>query len=125
MPDEVAAPPDGSAAVPRSGRSAGHLVVLEAGRSTSMVVQPGRRLLVGRDADAEIRVSDPSVSFRHATIERRGHEWVVQDVDAVNPTRLVDEWGTSRPVHGETAVTSARLEIGGVRIALYASRPEG
>jgi hypothetical protein len=108
-----------------SGRSAGHLVVLEAGRSTSIVVQPGQRLLIGRDDDAQIRVSDPSVSFRHATVERRGHEWVVQDVDAVNPTRIVDEWGTSRPVHGEIAVASAQLEAGGVRVVLYPSRPEG
>ena len=108
-----------------SGRSAGHLVVMDSGRSTSMVVQPGRRLLVGRDEDAEIRVADPSVSFRHATIERRGHDWVVQDVDAVNPTQIVDEWGTSRPVHGETIVASARLEVGGVRVALYPSRSEG
>ena len=122
--------PAGSAAGPSgaasgSGRSAGHLVVVEAGRSTSIVVQPGQRLLVGRDADAQIRVSDPSVSFRHATIERRGHEWVVQDVDAINPTRITDEWGTSRPVHGETAVASAQLVMGGVQVSLYPSRPEG
>jgi hypothetical protein len=119
--------PASSAARPASGagRSAGHLVVMEAGRSASMVVQPGQRLLIGRDEDAQIRVSDTGVSFRHATIERRGHEWVVQDVDAVNPTRIVDEWGTSRPVHGETAVASAQLEVGGVRVALYPSRPEG
>jgi hypothetical protein len=118
-------PPGTSGAPSGSGRSAGHLVVTEAGRSTSIVVQPGQRLLVGRDADAQIRVADPSVSFRHATIERRGHEWVVQDVDAVNPTRITDEWGTSRPVHGETAVASAQLVMGGVQVSLYPSRPEG
>ncbi len=124
---EWEAGPAPSAPLPASGqgRSAGHLVVMEAGHSTSIVVQPGQRLLIGRDEDAQIRVSDLGVSFRHATIERRGHEWVVQDVDAINPTRLLDEWGTSRPVHGETAVASAQLEVGGVRVALYPSRPEG
>jgi hypothetical protein len=123
QPDPSGDGQEGTRVLP--GRSAGQLVVMDSGRSSVMVVQPGQRLLVGRDDDCQIRVSDPSVSFRHATIERRGHEWVVQDVDAVNPTRIVDEWGTSRPVHGETSVASAELQVGGVRVTLYASRPEG
>jgi hypothetical protein len=127
QPELSPAEPAGTPAGGRSGsgRSAGHLIVLDSGRSTSVVVQPGQRLLIGRDSDCQIRVSDPSVSFRHATVERRGHEWVVQDVDAVNPTRIIDEWGTSRPVHGEATVASAQLLIGGVRLTLYPSRSEG
>ena len=97
----------------------GHLVVLEAGRSTALTVAPGQRLLVGRDPDAQIRVSDPQVSARHATIERRGDGWAVQDVDATNPTRLIDEWGMSRTVRGETAVSSGQIGVGDVLVTLY------
>ncbi|MGD0018496.1 MAG: FHA domain-containing protein [Candidatus Limnocylindrales bacterium] len=101
----------------------GHLVVVEAGRTTVLTVEPGKRLLVGRDPDAEIRVSDRRVSERHATIERRGDGWAVQDVDALNPTRLIDAWGTNRQVRGETTITAGQLLLGDVLITLYANQP--
>ena len=97
----------------------GHLVVVEAGRSTILTVAPGQRLLVGRDPDAQIRVSDPRVSPRHATIERRGDGWAVQDVDATNPTRLIDAWGMSRTVRGETTISSGQIGVGDVLVTLY------
>jgi len=101
---------------------AGHLVVLEAGASKALTVESGKRLLVGRDPEAEIRVSDRRVSERHATIERRGDEWAVQDVDAMNPTRLIDGWGTKRQVRGETTISSGQLIVGDVLITLYANQ---
>jgi hypothetical protein len=101
----------------------GHLAVLEAGHSKIFAVEPGKRLLVGRDPDAEIRVSDQKVSERHATIERRGDGWAVQDVDAMNPTRLIDGWGTNRQVRGETEISSGQVVVGDVVITLYASQP--
>ena len=101
----------------------GHLVIVEAGRPKVLVVEPGQRLLVGRDPDAEIRVTDRRVSERHATIERRGDQWAVQDVDAMNPTRLVDAWGTKRQVRGETTISSGQLLLGDVLITLYANQP--
>jgi hypothetical protein len=97
----------------------GHLIVVEAGQSTPLTVEPGKRLLVGRDPDAEIRVSDRKVSERHATIERRGNGWAVQDVDAVNPTRLIDPWGMNRLVRGEMEIPCGQLVIGDVLITLY------
>ena len=101
----------------------GHLAVVEAGGLTILTVEPGERLLVGRDPDAEIRVSDPKVGERHATIERRGDGWAVQDVDAMKPTRLIDAWGTNRQVRGETTISSGQLVVGDVLITLYANRP--
>jgi pSer/pThr/pTyr-binding forkhead associated (FHA) protein len=114
-----ATPPPVPPADPAGTPMPGHLVVVEAGRSTALTVAPGQRLLVGRDPDAQIRVSDPQVSARHATIERRGDGWVVQDVDATNPTRLIDEWGMSRTVRGETAVSSGQIGVGDVLVTLY------
>ena len=104
------------------GPGPGHLVVLEAGTSRVLTVESGKRLLVGRDPEAEIRVSDLRVSERHATIERRGDEWAVQDVDAMNPTRLIDGWGTKRQVRGETTISSGQLIVGDALITLYANQ---
>jgi len=59
------------------------------------------------------------VSPRHATIERRGDEWAVQDVDAINPTRLIDAWGMSRTVRGETTISSGQIGVGDVLVTLY------
>jgi hypothetical protein len=101
----------------------GHLLVVESGRSTLITVEDTKRLLVGRDPDAEIRLADPKVGPRHATIERRGEDWAVQDVDALKPTRLIDAWGTNRQVRGETTISSGLLVVGDVVITLYANRP--
>jgi pSer/pThr/pTyr-binding forkhead associated (FHA) protein len=46
---------------------------------------------VGRDEDAAIRVDEPLVSRRHASIERRGDGWVVVDLGSTNFTRVNGE----------------------------------
>jgi pSer/pThr/pTyr-binding forkhead associated (FHA) protein len=43
---------------------------------------------VGRDEDVAIRVDEPLVSRRHASIERRGDGWVVVDLGSTNFTRV-------------------------------------
>jgi hypothetical protein len=98
----------------------GRLTVTESGRSTTLTVEPGQRLLVGRDPDAEIRVSDRKVSERHATIERRGRGWAVQDVEALKPTRLIDPRGMHRQIRGETEITAGQVIVGDVTITLHA-----
>jgi len=46
--------------------------------------------LIGRDKTAEIRLTESSVSRKHATIERRGPQWVITDVGSANGTFLDD-----------------------------------
>jgi hypothetical protein len=99
--------------------SAAQLVVLEAGRSRMLSVQPGEQLLVGRDADAQVRLADPSVQPRHATIERRGSSWVVRDLQTANPSRLMDATGSIRYVGDETTAEAGQLLIGNVLLTLY------
>lgn len=48
------------------------------------------RALVGRDRTAEVRLRDSSVSRKHATIERRGAEWVITDGGSANGTFIDD-----------------------------------
>jgi predicted component of type VI protein secretion system len=48
----------------------------------------GDRALVGRDPGADIIVNDPSVSRRHAIVERRPEGWAVFDQRSANGTWL-------------------------------------
>jgi predicted component of type VI protein secretion system len=48
------------------------------------------RTLIGRDRTAEVRLSESSVSRKHATVERRGAEWVITDGGSANGTFLDD-----------------------------------
>jgi pSer/pThr/pTyr-binding forkhead associated (FHA) protein len=48
------------------------------------------RTLIGRDKTAEIRLTETSVSRKHATIERRGPQWVITDGGSANGTFLDD-----------------------------------
>ena len=103
--------------------SAAQLVVLEAGQTLVLSVQPGQRLLVGRDAYAQIRLADPAVQPRHATIERQANAWVVQDLQAASPLRLWDATGSLKPVIGATTVEAGQLLIGNVLLTLYRGQP--
>jgi pSer/pThr/pTyr-binding forkhead associated (FHA) protein len=48
------------------------------------------RTLIGRDKTAQIRLTESSVSRKHATIERRGPQWVIVDGGSANGTFLDD-----------------------------------
>jgi pSer/pThr/pTyr-binding forkhead associated (FHA) protein len=48
------------------------------------------RTLLGRDKSAEVRLTESSVSRKHAVIERRGDKWVITDGGSANGTFLDD-----------------------------------
>jgi len=98
---------------------AGRVVVMEAGRSTSVVVAPGHSVLLGREAGCGIRLTDPRVSRRHASVERVSGGWIVRDLGATNPTRLVGSGGAARDVGPEARMTSGQLLVGEVLVTLY------
>ncbi len=50
----------------------------------------GDRALIGRDRTAEVRLTDSSISRKHAVIERRGDKWVITDGGSANGTFLDD-----------------------------------
>src|SRR5882762_7043552 len=50
----------------------------------------GDRALIGRDRTAEVRLTESSVSRKHAVIERRGDKWVITDGGSANGTFLDD-----------------------------------
>lgn len=76
-----------------------------------LVLPDGRRLalntgssIVGRDGEADVRISDPSVSRRHARIARDGDLASVEDLESKNGTR----------VNGVLVSTPVRLAKGDV-----------
>jgi hypothetical protein len=97
----------------------GRLTVVESGHSSTLVVNQGEQVLVGRDVDAKVRVSDPRVSRRHASIQRSGTDWVVRDLGATNPTRLLSASGTAQTIQGEVRLPSGQLLIGDVLVTLF------
>ena len=97
----------------------GTIVVVENGRSTTFAVQPGQRLVMGRDAGAGIVLDDPRVSPAHALIVRLGPGWLVSSLDAANPALLLDPTGRAQPIERELGLRSGELLIGACRVRLY------
>jgi diguanylate cyclase (GGDEF)-like protein len=68
-----------------------HVLLIVQGRDTGthfpLTAKPQ---LVGRDAEAEIRLADPQVSGRHCRVHLRGQEAEVEDLASTNGT-VVDE----------------------------------
>lgn len=69
------------------------LVVLS-GNDTGVRCRLRGTMMVGRDPDADLTLSDAGVSFRHARIEDRGDAWAVVDLGSTNGTQLN---GTASP----------------------------
>jgi HD-GYP domain-containing protein (c-di-GMP phosphodiesterase class II) len=71
-------------------------------RGTNRIVEmkEGARITAGRAADCEIQIDDQAVSRRHLTLERRGSDLVVTDLESANGTFINDRQvrsGTARP----------------------------
>jgi hypothetical protein len=97
----------------------GRISYVEGGRPSTCVVNSGDRVLVGRDAQAQIRLTDPRVSRRHAAITWSGTGWSVTDLGATNPTRVLDHSGNAQPFAGELHITSGQLLIGDALVTLF------
>jgi pSer/pThr/pTyr-binding forkhead associated (FHA) protein len=57
-----------------------------AGRSAPRITFDAPRVIVGRGEGCEVRLPDPSVSHRHASIRQRGAEYIVMDEGSANGT---------------------------------------
>lgn len=86
-------------------------------RGTIKTYRFGRRILVGRSPNADLRLEDPSVSRLHARIEMRDDGVYVEDLGSRNGT-VVDGKPVTAPrrlaVDDEVTVGSAALVFRGV-----------
>ena len=108
---------------PRDGR----VGVLDRGVARPDIrVHPGEVLVVGRDSGADIRLDDPQVSRRHATVAFEASAWVVSDLGATNPARILDAGGSARPIRGVPArLPYGQIALGDSVITLYPVESRG
>ena len=58
-------------------------------------MKEGETLLMGRDASCDIRIEDPSVSRKHLSLSKHGHNVVIKDLDSTNGVRYIPEDNTN------------------------------
>jgi len=109
----------GAASRPVETVGSGRVAVLDSGRPTSMTVELGQTVVVGRDPGCGIRLADPKVSRRHASIERVAGGWAVSDLGTTNPTRLIGSGGATVQLGPGARVASGQLLIGDALVTLY------
>ena len=107
--------------VTSNGASAARVGVIDAGRPLPDIQVSGRDvLIVGRDASADIRISDSRASRRHLEIRIDGSTWIVRDLGAMNPARVISSRGEERQVQGGTTrLEHGQLAVGDSIITLY------
>jgi hypothetical protein len=111
-----------SSAVPSvvHAAAAGRVGVIDRGqRLPDVPVPAGVPVVIGRAPDAAIRVSDPIVSRRHATLQLDADGWSVTDLGSTNPTRVLEPDGTERPLRGSVHLAAGQLLVGGSIFTLY------
>ncbi len=98
----------GKATVPRQPQvEALQLTVVE-GPDAGLAILAAGRVEIGRGARADLRLSDPRVSRRHAALLPDGSGWRVRDLDSTNGTCL-----NGRPVREAPLRPGDRLQVGG------------
>ena len=107
------------AGIPPDAAGSGRVAAVESGRSSGVIVALGQTVIIGRDPGCGIRLTDPRVSRRHASIERVSGGWAVSDLGTTNPSRLVGSGGAAVEIGTGVRVASGQLLVGDVLVTLY------
>lgn len=84
------------------------------GPSGPSLYPAGDSVLIGRDADSDIRLEDAAASAKHARLWRQGRRWVIEDLDSSNGT-FVD----GRRISGRHRLMPGdRIKIGRTELTL-------
>lgn len=86
------------------------LVVLS-GNQMGQRVRVDRTLLVGRDPNADLILTDAGVSWRHARIEDRGDAWVLVDLKSTNGTSVNGKGGSDFMLQPNDKLIFARTVV--------------
>jgi DNA-binding CsgD family transcriptional regulator len=86
-------------------------------RSRNLLELEGDRILIGKGSDADLIISDPSVSRRHAKVERIGVAWSLTDLDSKNGTLV-----NGKPLSGERVLRDGDEVIMGRTLLVYRDR---
>ncbi len=104
-----------SAKPPKAGRSAKKRrgaptqLVISEGTNAGVAVPLGRDpILLGRGADATIRLDDDYVSTRHARFVPHGEDWYIEDLGSTNGTYI----GSQRITTPVVVSTGVQVRLG-------------
>ena len=109
-PRRVAAPMGGETAVlPAVGATA--VLHLLGGPDPGRSMKLDGRTIIGRLSECDVQLDDPSVSRRHARIDKTMGGWAIEDLGSTNGVRINgSEVGRATLSHGDT------IELGSVRL---------
>ncbi|WP_310530236.1 FHA domain-containing protein [Nocardioides sp.] len=85
-----------------------HLIVIEGDNTGARAELSDAPLLIGRGADAAIKLDDDYVSTRHARVAASGDEWFVEDLGSTNGTYV----GSVRVTQPTTIGLGVQVRIG-------------
>jgi pSer/pThr/pTyr-binding forkhead associated (FHA) protein len=91
-----------------------HVAVIDGANAGETVSLDDAPILIGRGADAAIRLDDDYVSTRHARIASSGDQWFVEDLGSTNGTYI----GTQRLTQPTTLQLGSTVRIGKTTLEL-------
>ncbi len=91
-----------------------HVAVVEGANAGQTVSLDDAPILIGRGADAAIRLDDDYVSTRHARIASSGDQWFIEDLGSTNGTYI----GTHRLTQPTTLQLGSAVRIGKTTLEL-------
>jgi pSer/pThr/pTyr-binding forkhead associated (FHA) protein len=91
-----------------------HIAVVDGANAGETVSLDETPILIGRGADAAIRLDDDYVSTRHARIASSGDQWFVEDLGSTNGTYM----GSHRLTQPTTLQLGSKVRIGKTTLEL-------
>ena len=91
-----------------------HVLVVDGANKGERAELAQAPILIGRGADAAIRLDDDYVSTRHARIAASGDQWFVEDLGSTNGTYI----GSARITQPTTLALGTQVRIGKTVIEL-------
>ena len=85
-----------------------HVLVVEGSNVGERAELDQAPILIGRGADAQIRLDDDYVSTRHARIAQSADQWFVEDLGSTNGTYI----GSARVTQPTTLTLGTQVRIG-------------
>jgi Inner membrane component of T3SS, cytoplasmic domain len=85
-----------------------HVLVVDGANKGERADLAQAPILIGRGADAAIRLDDDYVSTRHARIANSGDQWFVEDLGSTNGTYI----GSARITQPTTLTLGTQVRIG-------------
>ncbi|NLI80248.1 MAG: FHA domain-containing protein [Deltaproteobacteria bacterium] len=100
-------------------REGARLVIATPGGESRIYPLKTRKLVIGRAADADLRLEDPSVSRRHCVIEREKGGYVLKSLTYTNPVTI-----DGQPVNEKPLASGDHFRIGACSATFLSDRPE-